>query len=257
MMKKNLMKLLALVLCVVMVLSLFTACDLLSMLKDDDDDDDDDKVRGTISQAILEPTAAAQDPAVQATVADETPAPAEKEFNLGTTTSSTYENAFIGIGFEAPEGWTFYTDEQIRAQNQATANMLDEDYAELIANASIVYDMMVQDSATGNNVNINLEKNTAAAVAALDLEVFLDKNLDMLVDAFSGMGISITESKIVDVTLGGKATKGLWLKCNYSGIAMYELIAPIKCGSYMANVAIVTIGDDTIADIVDCFYAVN
>ena len=56
-MKKNWMKLLALALSTLMVLSLFAACGMLNS------DDDDDDVRGTVSQAAQNDTIASQDPA--------------------------------------------------------------------------------------------------------------------------------------------------------------------------------------------------
>ena len=231
-MKKNWMKLLALALSVMMVLSLFTACDLLSKLENDDDDDG--KVRGTVSQAAQ-----------------------AAEFSLGTTTGSKYENEFIGIGFAAPDGWTFYTDAQIKELNQATADMMDEEYAEVISRASLVYDMMVQDSATGSSVNINMEKATAAAVKQLDLEEYLENNLSAVSDSLSSMGFTVTDNKISDVTLAGKATKGLWLKSTYSGVEMYQLVMPIKCNDYIAVATVTTVGGDTTSDVLDCFYAVN
>ena len=252
-MKKNWMKLLALALSVLTVMSLLAACGIA-----DKDDDDEDKVRGTVSQAAQDDTtAAAQDPVADTTAAAETTGSDEKTFSTGSSANGSYENAFIGIGFNAPTGWTFYTDDQIKELNQATASMMDEEYAELIANAAVIYDMMVQDPTTGNSVNVTLEKATAASIALLDLETYLTNNVSAVSQALSGMGLTVTENKIIDVTLGGIATKGLWLKCSVSGIEMYELVIPIKCGSYLANVTVATIGADTTADVLANFYAVN
>lgn len=231
-MNRNWKKLLALALAVVMMLSLFSGCSLLEKLSGDKDDDDN--VRGTVSQAAREP-----------------------EFSLGTTAGGKYENAFIGIGFEAPENWTFYTDEQIKELNQATTGMMDDEYAELISNAALVYDMMVQDSTTGNSVNINMEKGTAAAVKQLDLEDYLESNLSALSDGLASMGFTVTDNKISDVTLGGKSTKSLWLKSTYSGIEMYQLVMPLKCSNYIVVVTVTTVGTDTTSQVLDCFYAVN
>lgn len=253
-MKKNWMKLLALALSTLMVLSLFAACGML------DSDDDDDDVRGTVSQAAQNDTIASQDPAGDTTAAQnitpETTGSDEKEFSIGSTATGSYENAFIGIGCALPAGWTFYTDDQIKQQNQATAGMLEEEYAEMISSAAVIYDMMAVDG-TGSSVNVNMEKVNAVALAMLDLEDYLNNNTAMLVDALGSAGITVTETKIVDVDLAGQARKGLWLKCSYSGMDMYEVLTPIKCGSYIANVTVATFGADTTADVIDCFYAVN
>ena len=39
------------------------------------------------------------------------------EFSLGDTTGSTYTNDFLGISCTLPEGWVFYTDEQMKELN--------------------------------------------------------------------------------------------------------------------------------------------
>ena len=57
------------------------------------------------------------------------------EFSLGDTTGSTYTNDFLGISCTLPEGWVFYTDEQIKEQNNITENYLDEEVIEQLKKA--------------------------------------------------------------------------------------------------------------------------
>ena len=135
--------------------------------------------------------------------------------------------------------------------------MLDEEYAELIANAAVIYDMMAQDAATGSSVIVNLEKANALALAVLDLEDYLNNNTAMLVDALASMGCTVTETKIQDVAFAGTATKGLWIKSSYMGIDMYQLVVPVKCAGYIACVNATTIASDITAELMASFYAID
>jgi len=45
---------------------------------------------------------------------EEKPSSQDMELSLGTVTGNKYESEFIGIGYTLPDGWEFYTDEEIK-----------------------------------------------------------------------------------------------------------------------------------------------
>jgi hypothetical protein len=108
-----------------------------------------------------------------------TPAP-EPEFTLGTVEGNVYENTFIGIGCTLGSDWTYYSDEKIREINNAAASLAGEEFRQMMANATVVYDMYAAHSNQINTVVVNLEKVDKVQLAVLDLEENLKNTIPAL-----------------------------------------------------------------------------
>ena len=70
-----------------------------------------------------------------------------KELELGVIEGQKYENAFIGVGYNLDDSWTFYTDERIKEMNKYVEDRADENYLDLIKNSTMIYDMMATNGA--------------------------------------------------------------------------------------------------------------
>lgn len=215
---------------------------------------DEEDVRGTVTP----PDTMVPDTTTGAEATTNTPeATTEKEFALGTSSGASYESSFIGIGCTLSSDWVFYTDEQIMELNNATQEMLDEEYAEMVANSATVYDAMAVNNSDSSSLNIVLEKSTAVVVALADIDQILEAQLPVLSDALGSMGLTITSTELVDATIAGMALRGAKITGNISGINFYEIVVPIKCGSYLAYVTVATYVEDNTQTILDQFYAVD
>lgn len=81
-----------------------------------------------------------------------------KEFSRGTINGDVYSNQFIGISFTKPELWVYSTDEEIANLMGISAEVLEDgNFIMEASKLNTIYDMMVQDAMTGNNIII-LEK---------------------------------------------------------------------------------------------------
>ena len=180
----------------------------------------------------------------------------EKDLSLGHAEGNIYENEFIGIGFNLPNGWTFYTDEQIKALNNITTDMMDEEYAQAIENATILYDMYALDT-LGNSVNINIEKLNVASALAYTEEEHVKATVGSVKDALSSMGLGEVTAKPTTVTIAGEKHHGIEVVCVGEQVTLYEKVICVKIGRYMANITIATVGSDTTSEIIEQFYALD
>ena len=131
------------------------------------------------------------------TTAPETTVPetTEPAFSVGTSSGNRYENTFLGIGCTLDENWTFLTDEQIRENNSAAADMMAEEYQELVSEASVVYDMMANHSNEVDTVSLNMEKLTGAALL-IGEEQYAQLSLEGLEGSLTSMGVENIQTKV-------------------------------------------------------------
>lgn len=175
------------------------------------------------------------------------------DLSMGKAEGNVYESEFLGVGFKLPEGWTFYTAEQIKELNGLTTDMLDEDIAETIKNASIVYDMMALDNA-GNSTNVNIEKVNAAQAAIITEEKYAEIAIPSLKNALSSMGFSSVTAEASTTKFAGEDAVCIDITCSNGTVTMYEKVVCKKIGTYMAAITVASAQTDTTEDILGQFY---
>ena len=191
-----------------------------------------DDVRGEIV------TEGKKDDATEGNIIEETAAPTEKEFSLGKATGDTYRNDFLGVSFTLPEGWEFYSEQQMMQMNNLVGEYMDEDAAALLENANIIYDMMASDPISGSSLNINLEKFTLAQILTMDVKAVLESQIATLIATYENMGYTDVQVNYEKVTVDGNELDGIALSAKIQGIDFYTTIFSFKRGSYLANVSV-------------------
>jgi len=175
------------------------------------------------------------------------------EFALGKVTDNTYKNDFTGLSFAAPEGWIFYSEEQILQLNNIAFDYLDEKAYEMIQNAAIVYDMYASAPIGGGNTNVNLEKIDASLIEKLDLKQTLESQFGLLEDAYKNMGFTDFSIQYEKIAVDGKEFDGMSLSAKISGRTYYSKCFIYKNGTYLVNVASGAYSESELADIINRF----
>ena len=181
----------------------------------------------------------------------------DKTVAMGKVSGNKYESEFIGLGFKLPSGWTFYSEEQIRELNNATADMMDDKYTEQIKKADVIYDMMAVNSQTGYNVGINLEKASALGAAVTSEETYVKNGMTNLKDALESAGATNVTTKQTKVTIAGESLHAIEVTCKMQGVSIYEVVACKKIGKYYACIAITTTGSNETDSVLSQFYSLN
>lgn len=175
------------------------------------------------------------------------------DFSLGTTTSDKYTNSAIGLSFKLPDGWTFYTQEQILQLNQLTSNMVSEEIAEALENANVVYDMFAQELTTGSSINVVLEKQSAEIIETLDIKNALESQVPTIKATYTGIGYTDINTEYQKVTLDGKEFDALYLTAKLNGTDMYCYAICYKTTSRLVNVTVCTMGTNNLDTLLECF----
>lgn len=178
----------------------------------------------------------------------------DEQFSLGVVDGLTYENDFIGLGCTLGNDWTFYTDEQIRELNNATIDMAGEDFAELMENATVIYDMYASKNDTFDNINITLEKVDVLQLIGLDIESNYEQLAPTMIQSIENMGYSNVTYEIGTATIGGEEYASFDLTAEIQGVKMYQTSISIKCNGYLANISVTTYEQNKVNDILKNFY---
>lgn len=176
------------------------------------------------------------------------------KFSLGKTSGKVYTNDFIGIGLRLGDDWSFYNDDQIKEINNVTKDVAGEDFAELMENASIIYDMYATNDSKLNNININLEKMDNATLAALNIEENYKSAFPYVEEALGNMGYENLSYTISPVEVDGRTLDAIHITGEINGINFYQTAFSVKCNGYLANVTISTMFDDTSDELLNRFY---
>ena len=140
----------------------------------------------------------------------------------------------------------------MKAINEQTLGMVGDDYKAMLANASVIQDMLATDADQLNTINVVLEKLNVASLFVTE-EQYMSLSKDPAVNALSTMGLNIISAEITNVEFAGKEHVALAIEAEISGIAMYEYIVLVKCNGYMACVTACTWVENTCMDILSQF----
>ena len=230
----------------------------------------EDSVRGTVSNATSEAasTEAAAEDSAEAEGSEEvatetgeateaTEAAEDEGLTLGHSESNSYESTFLGLGCKFDSNWTFMTDEQIRANSDLTAELIDDQaYTDALKEGSVITDMMVQNATTASSVSITIEKLQVTMKGVVE-EDYVDAVMPQMGSTLESAGFSNVQIEKVTVNFLGEDRVALKINSTVNGIAVNQLQIPIKKGSYIACITASAFGDNTVDEMIDAFYTLN
>ena len=152
-----------------------------------------------------------------------------------------------------PSEWVFYTDEQILELNNIVGDVVDEEVADRLKNANIIYDMFAAYETEGSNINIVLEKVNAVQMITLDIRQTLEAQIDTIKSTYQNMGYTDIDVKYLKVKVYGKEFDGLKITAKIQGIDFYGSVFTFKKSNYLANITISSLQTDKTDTILSYF----
>lgn len=176
-----------------------------------------------------------------------------KDLSRGVVDGNTYTSEYIGFSFVKPDSWVYSTDEEINELMGASSDILNQsDYEAAVADLATVFDMMVVDYNTGNNINIVYENLTLSGSTEMTEDEYLEvskTNLESVED------FTYTFGDVETVTLGGVEFRKLECDVNYMNLVdMKQVLYMHKIGNYMALINF-TIVDGTDESVIEGYFS--
>lgn len=174
----------------------------------------------------------------------------------GIISGDTYESDYAGIGFTLPEGWRFYSTEEIRRFNCVTLDLNEADYEEAITYAPFVYDMFVTDDDKGLiNVVVILEKDDALPSAPKDMHRYIDDRLPVVQAYLGRSGYSDVNCWIDTVTIDGRKMECIYSTYSLRGTPFYQCKLYFRCeDGVVARIPVIADSEEELQLLLDCIY---
>lgn len=178
----------------------------------------------------------------------------DKPYTSGLTLGSVYNHSYFGFKCVLPEGWSFYTDEQIAQLQGYTQDMMGQDYADIIEKSGSAMEMFAAEDSTGGlyTLNVVVEKLPSAALSE---EKYVESCLDKTKAALESAGFQIDVCKAATVQFVGKSHAAIEIQGSYMGVDLYETLVVVKEGKYLACVTAGSYMENCTSDILGFFAA--
>lgn len=184
------------------------------------------------------------------------PAAEETKPDIGSVNGGVYENKFIGIGCELDSNWTYSSKEELAGMVNLTAeSFTDEEFKNQMLNADLFYDMMAASSDGLANMNIVIQNIGVLYGTVLDIDTYIDMNIDQAPAQMTQAGFSNIKCEKVNVSFAGSEVPAIYMTSIIQGIECYQLLVPIKQGNYIANVTFTSFMEDITGTLAGYFYS--
>ena len=177
---------------------------------------------------------------------------------VGSYSNNVYTNEFLGITCQLNADWTVFNEEQLAQLAGLTADLMDnEAMKEQMEKGTAVYAFYGQAQGGQVNMNIVLERLNLINGILLDEKGYVDIAKDQLVKSLESVGLENVTAEIVTLQFAGAEHAGIRIHGTMQGVDLYETIACVKNGNYIASVVAASVGTDTTADLLALFKPLN
>ena len=173
----------------------------------------------------------------ETTSAPETENVGTKEIR-GKVEGDAYTNDYLNLNIERPQGWAFYTEDQIAEMNGFTTELFEEtDIADIVAEAGQQTDMMMSDSGS-NSLNLIIQPSQSALEKLTDEQIFQFSEKTVQ-DQLNAVGWTIDKYEAVTMQVGGEDRSVLHMAITANGVSFDEYQIWIRpSGDYMATLTL-------------------
>ncbi|MBR6414409.1 MAG: hypothetical protein IKS21_07355 [Oscillospiraceae bacterium] len=173
----------------------------------------------------------------ETTSAPETENVGTKEIR-GKVEGDAYTNDYLNLCIERPQGWAFYTEDQIAEMNGFTTELYEEtDIADIVAEAGQQTDMMMSDGGS-NSLNLIIQPSQSALEKLTDEQIFQFSEKTVQ-DQLNAVGWTIDKYEAVTMQVGGEDRSVLHMAITANGVSFDEYQIWIRpSGDYMATLTL-------------------
>ncbi len=151
----------------------------------------------------------------------------------GETTDTQYTNSAVGVTFNKPDGWKFYTDDELAKLLNITADLYKDEDLVNSAKVTGVIDFMAMDPVSGNNVNMTIENLVPSGSTGISMEEYIEITKKNLNSQMADMKYTFEDP--TTIKLGTVEFTKLTASCSYSGVSMTQFIYLKKIGNCMVS----------------------
>ena len=188
--------------------------------------------------------------------AEKKDAPAKsKTLTMGKNDGSVYENDYFGLAFRLPEGWNFFSDNQLSEANGVPAGISGDELLKAAERPTGVYVMGASNNEK-NSVNLLVSKLPAEA-QGVDENAFLSATLAKTKDAFAQQGVENLNVESAAIDIGGRQIPAGRITYKVQGKSVDQALFCLKKDDCMAVAAIICVDSNDLESILASFFVME
>ena len=174
---------------------------------------------------------------------------------VGYVNGDVYTNEYFGIQFDLPEGFQYYSDEELAAESGVDVSLYEDRDDAQAESAGMWYDMYIEDG-TGTNINASVAQMTAVDKLYLSANSLEDYLLDMIPsmeEALQEQGFSLADYGIIeDYSFPTDDEYAcLYMEESYRGVNMYQKQIYILKDDYAYIITASGLSEDDLDEILE------
>ena len=158
------------------------------------------------------------------------------------------------MGFALPEGWVFYSEEEMAQVNGFAVDSMGTEYQEMANNATLFYAAFATDPVTMDNININLEKAGNVTRQSFDAQQNVENIQDMVAQGMESMGTTVVDYGTDSVYIDGKVFYCIYMDSVINGVQLYQYTIQVGCDGYVASICITAHEESSLETLLEYFY---
>ncbi len=179
-------------------------------------------------------------------------------FIPGSANLTTYKNEFIGIGAEFDYGWIVRAGEDLNSQNGISKNLTGDELIEKLNNTYVFYDLMALPAEGNPNINIAIENLPMNHAGNLTAEGYFDIIKSSLEPTLLSSGYEeVFEIKETTFTFAGRQCPGIVITGYAKNQNVCQCMLFTKAEEFMVLVTVTAVDEQSAADVLDLFFAID
>ena len=184
------------------------------------------------------------------------------ETALGVMGDDGYTNEYFGVGMELPEGWTFFSDEELAQMLDVTLKVIDDEkltemMTAALEDAGAVTNMAAKDKLGMKNVNMRLTKVEDKILLALSEEDILRYSIDTVKDMLESAGYEDLELEIGETEFAGENKSILYITGKLYDLPVYQGEVLLMGEEYYAILTFTSVMDDALDEVIEPWYTLE
>lgn len=166
----------------------------------------------------------------------------EAVLSAGETTDSAYTNEFFNVKFEGDKWYLANSEELQQISNYTSDSMDNDDFEKLVESGTAAYIMYAVDNATGDTVNMIVQKLPTSLVKDVDI---MEAALPSLEEQLTGaLGASNVNTEITKTTVFGEERNCMVMDYDVQGTHLYQKQVYEVKGKFYLIITATAIGED-------------
>ena len=181
---------------------------------------------------------------------------------LGTIEENAYVNEYFGLGFDLPEEWQFFTEEELAEMMNITLQVIDDEdlkdlMRESMESGNGVTNMAAKNTTGTLNINMRLTKYENALLKTLSEDSILEMLSAPVKEMLESAGYEDLKLELRTIEFAGEEKQALFITGTFYNLPMYQAELLLLGEDYYAVLTFTSVLEDRLEEQFECWHTLE